>query len=248
MVVGYLIVVVGKNGAHLLYLGRPLRFWRAAWRPDRSWIARGIWATIIFAISGLAYMMPRLLGPAWQLPPTAQAIAAGLAGISALFLMFYDGLLMSASPAIAFWHTPMLPVLVLMYASLGGTTFSLVLRELWGFDNPVVPALLLQAERLLLLVNFLFLAIYLWRMSRWAPAARETVRLLLAGPYTRAFVGLVVSVGLVATFLLSFAAAGGETRWLLIVIATCELTGDYTLLLLLLKSGLFPPQSAYPYQ
>jgi len=42
MIVGYLIVVLGKNGAHLLYLGRPERFWRAAMRPDRSWIARGI--------------------------------------------------------------------------------------------------------------------------------------------------------------------------------------------------------------
>jgi formate-dependent nitrite reductase membrane component NrfD len=32
MLVGYLIVVVGKNTAHLLFLGRPERFWRAAMR------------------------------------------------------------------------------------------------------------------------------------------------------------------------------------------------------------------------
>jgi formate-dependent nitrite reductase membrane component NrfD len=43
MILGYLVVVLGKNGAHLLYLGRPARFWRADMRPDRSWIARGIW-------------------------------------------------------------------------------------------------------------------------------------------------------------------------------------------------------------
>ena len=34
MLVGYLIVVAGKNTAHLLYLGRPSRFWRSS-RPSR---------------------------------------------------------------------------------------------------------------------------------------------------------------------------------------------------------------------
>lgn len=246
MVIGYLIVVVGKNSAHLLYLGRPLRFWRAAMRPDRSWIARGIWATGIFAAAGFVYLMPHLFGGAWRLLDSAQTFSAWIAGLAALFIMFYDGLLMSASPAIAFWHTPMLPLLVLMYATLGGTTLSLALREIAGLHDQVVPALL-HAERLLLLGNLVFLGAYLWRMSRWTPAARETVRLLLAGPYARAFVGIVVSVGLVATFLLSLAAAGAATRALLLVIATCELAGDFTLLLLLLKSGLFAPQTAFPY-
>ena len=59
MVLGYLIVVVGKNTAHLLYLGRPARFWRAAMRPDRYWIARGIWATGIFGITGAILLLPR---------------------------------------------------------------------------------------------------------------------------------------------------------------------------------------------
>src|SRR5215471_14463678 len=56
LLLGYLIVVVGKNTAHLLFLGRPGRFWRAAMRPDRSWIARGIWATGFFALSGLVIL------------------------------------------------------------------------------------------------------------------------------------------------------------------------------------------------
>jgi formate-dependent nitrite reductase membrane component NrfD len=229
----------------MLFLGRPLRFWRAAWRPDRSWIARGIWAMGIFAISGLACLAPRLMGPAWQLPAGVEMLAEWLAGLSALFIMFYDGLLMSASPAIPFWRTPMLPLLVLMYATLGGTTLSLTLRGIMGVSDQFVPVLL-QGERLLLLINLLFLGVYLLRMSRWAPASRETVRLLLSGTYAWAFVGIVVTVGLIATLLLSLAAEGTAGAWLLIVIAACELTGDYTLLLLLLKSALFTPQSAYP--
>ena len=244
MLVGYLVVMAGKNSAHMLFLGRPLRFWRAAWRPDRSWIARGIWAMGIFAISGLVCLTPRLLGPAWQMPNGVGMIAEWLAGLSALFIMFYDGLLMSASPAIPFWHTSMLPFLVLMYATLGGTTLSLTIRGITGFSDEFV-TVLLRGERLLLLINLVFLGVYLLRMSRWAPAARETVRLLLSGPYAWAFVGIVVMVGLVSTLLLSLSAEGAAATWPLIAIAACELTGDYTLLLLLLKSALFPPQSAY---
>jgi hypothetical protein len=37
--------------------------------------------------------------------------------------------------------------------------------------------------------------------------------------------------------------ASGKT-WLVILIAACELTGVFALVIVLLKSGLFPPQSA----
>ena len=36
------IVGIGKGSAHLLFLGRPLRFWRALLRPHSSWISRGM--------------------------------------------------------------------------------------------------------------------------------------------------------------------------------------------------------------
>ena len=44
-VLGWLIVTVGKNTAHVLYLGKPLRFWRMIFRPQTSWITRGVYAT-----------------------------------------------------------------------------------------------------------------------------------------------------------------------------------------------------------
>ncbi len=45
MLAGLLVVIVGKGTAHLLFLGRPGRFWRAAMRvlahdPRRSYTAR----------------------------------------------------------------------------------------------------------------------------------------------------------------------------------------------------------------
>ena len=83
MIVGYLIVVVGKNTAHMLFLGRPERFWRAAMRPDRSWIARGIWAMGFLAVSGAVLLLPRVFGIAWQLSGTLQIVVRSIAISSA---------------------------------------------------------------------------------------------------------------------------------------------------------------------
>ena len=244
MLAGYLIVVVGKNTAHMLFLGRPERFWRAAMRPDRSWIARGIWAMGLFAVSGLILLLPRVLGPAWQLSGWLNGAAMAVAILSAVVIMFYDGFVMNASPGVAFWRTRLLPLLLLMYATLGGTTLSLTIRELRG---EATPAFLPTLEQGLLVVNFVLLAVYLARMTRSLPAARETLRQWLSGPYARVFFGLVLLVGLFATLLLSVVQNHVQATWLVVLIAACELTGDFTLVMVLLKSGLFPLQTARVY-
>jgi len=241
MAVGYGIVIVGKNAAHLLYLGRPGRFWRAAMRPDRSWIARGTWATGVLGATGFLILFPRFFEPYWQLGAQTTTAVGFLAGFSALFIMFYDGFVMKASRSIPFWHTTLLPVLCLAYAILGGTTLSLTLRELRG---ETIPASLVNTEYLFLVVNLLLLGLYLFLMSGRAPAARETVGLLLYGTYAFVFLGLVVVVGLVGTLLLAVIHSGTHWTWMAVFIAACELAGDFALLMLLLKSGLFQPQTA----
>jgi formate-dependent nitrite reductase membrane component NrfD len=79
------------------------------------------------------------------------------------------------------------------------------------------------------------------------PAARETLRQWLGGPYTRVFFGLVLLVGLVATLVLSVVQNQVQATWLVVLIAACELTGDFALVMVLLKSGLFPVQTAPAY-
>lgn len=246
MVLGYLIVMLGKNSAHLLYLGRPARFWRAALRPDRSWIARGIWATGVLGITGAMLLLPRYFF-GWQPAGIPGHTVQWLAGASALFIMFYDGFVMKASRAIPFWSTTMLPVLCLTYAALGGVTLLLMLREVTG---AVVSAsgLLGEMEYALLVINLMLLSLYLARMWDWAPAARETVRMLLRGRYARVFLGLVLVIGLIATLLLAIVHSRVQATWLVVLIAACELTGDFALLMVLLKAGLFSPQTAPAHQ
>jgi formate-dependent nitrite reductase membrane component NrfD len=243
MILGYMVVVFGKNGAHLLYLGRPERFWRAAMRPDRSWIARGIWASGWFAVSGGILLLPAILGPAWQTTGSMGIAAKTVAIACALFIMFYDGFVMNHSAAIPFWNTQLLPLLVLMYATLGGTTLTIMLG---AFEDSEIrgTAWLEKAEPYLLIANLLLLCLYLLRMSRWTPAAQETVRMWVKGKYARVFFGLIVAVGLLATLLLWVVEQRWQARGLSLVIAGCELTGDFSLLMLMLKSGLFSPQTA----
>ena len=97
------------------------------------------------------------------------------------------------------------------------------------------------------MVNFVLLAVYLARMNRSLPAARETLRQWLSGPYARVFFGLVLLVGLLATLLLSVVQSHVQATGLVLLIAACELTGDFTLVMVLLKSGLFPRQTALAY-
>ena len=243
MIVGYLVVVLGKNGAHLMYLGRPERFWRAAMRPDRSWIARGIWASGLFALSGGILLLPTILGSEWQASASIATAAKAIAIVSGLFIMFYDGFVMNHSAAIPFWNTQLLPLLILMYATLGGATLTITLGALQDYESRKI-AWLEKAEPYLLIANFLLLCLYLLRMSRLTPAAQETVRMWVKGRYARVFFGLIVAVGLIATLMLSLVQPQWQARGLSLVIAGCELTGDFSLLMLMLKSGLFSPQTA----
>ena len=244
MIAGFLIVVVGKNTAHLLFLGRPERFLAAARRPDRSWIARGIWAMGVFAVTGFVSILLQAHSQWIHLSQPAASSIFALAAASALFIACYDGFLMRSSAGVAFWRTLLLPLLLFMYASLGGITLSLTIHE---FRGELPPAGLESIEHGLLVANFILLAIYLYRMSRSLPAARATLHEWLRGTYSRAFLGLVLLVGLLATLLLSLWQSSQHIPVLVALIAGCELIGDFSMMMLMLKSGLFSRQVAPAY-
>jgi sulfite dehydrogenase (quinone) subunit SoeC len=240
MIAGFLLIVAGKNSAHLAFLGRPERFWRAAMRPDRSWIARGIWATGVFAVTGLCTILLRANPPWLAFPQWLANFTVVLAAGSALFITCYDGFLMRSSAGVAFWRTLLMPLLLFMYATLGGITLSITLQELQG--QPV-SGIFIACERGLLVGNLVLLGVYLIRMNFSLPAARETLRSLLRGSYARVFFGLVLFVGLAATLALSILGSSVHTTWLIVLIALCELIGDFALMMVLLKSGLFARQT-----
>lgn len=237
--IGLIIAVVGKGAAHFLYLGNPLRFWRAVMRPQTSWISRGMLAMVGLAVFGTLYVAVR-----GGVVPGAgggfEILLAVLAGISAAVVMVYDGFVIATPPSIPLWHSALMPILAAAYSLLGGSTLALVMAESGVRGGDVVPVGTLHSLELVLVVfNFALLAVFLivgWSASA---TARESVSLLLRR-YSVVFIGGVVLLGLVVTGILALTlgeGAGGA----LIFLAVCELIGDLLVWFTILNVGVYQP-------
>ncbi len=103
MSVGWFLCAVLGGGFHLLYLGKPLRFWRMAlssgWKT--SWISRGILFVTLFLILGFVHIV-------FEAPSRPLLI---LANIFAFLTVIYGGFAMNYVNGIPLWNTALLPVL-----------------------------------------------------------------------------------------------------------------------------------------
>ncbi|KUO74492.1 MAG: hypothetical protein APF81_01820 [Desulfosporosinus sp. BRH_c37] len=232
--VGLLIVLVGKGGAHLLYLGRPERFWRGLMKPGTSWVARGFWAMMIMMVSGTLF----LILPAGS---AGSLVFEVIAGLSAFVVAIYDGFLMNSSPSIPLWNTAMMPVLCLFYSLLGGTTLTLFLIE-FGFAQVAIATVFLSnMELVLLLTNLIVIGLYLLSMTNATAAAKESLRLLVSGTYALPFYVLALGFGLVFTLLMSYFVGTAGGAGVVGLITAADLVGHYFLFYLLLRVGVYKP-------
>mgnify|MGYP005860917059 CR=1 FL=1 len=120
--IGLLFVGVGKSAAHLIYLGRPARFYRLFLKPRTSWVSRGLIAMIVLLIFGAGYLAP-LYGFSWLPWNTTDILGRAIwlvAIAAALIVMVYDGFVLASCKSISSWHTMLLPVMFFAYAVAGG--------------------------------------------------------------------------------------------------------------------------------
>ncbi|MBI4322220.1 MAG: polysulfide reductase NrfD [Chloroflexi bacterium] len=235
ILVGTLIVLIGKGGAHLLYLGRPERFWRAMLRPATSWVSRGLIAMGVLIGFGIIFY--------FVAPPYSQPIQAlrAIALLVALFVMIYDGFLMNSSPAIQFWNNALLPVLCFFYALLGGSTLTFLLASL-STSGVVRMEQIESLETSILLFNLALLIIYLVSASGASSGARVSVEELLSGRFRMPFLLGVVVVGIgvaIGADLLFAADRNVAYLWLLLA---GDLVGHFLVFYLFLRAGVFSPQ------
>jgi formate-dependent nitrite reductase membrane component NrfD len=235
MLIGLLIVLCGKGGAHMLYLGRPTRFWRGLRRPNSSWISRGIWSMALMMVAGFAAVI---------LPQSSSLFMplAVLAAIFAFVVAVYDGFLLTSSPAIPIWNTALMPVMCMFYALLGGTTMVLFLQH-FGFIrmSPEIAAFMPTIEIVLLVVNLIIVMLFLIGSINTGSAGRESFNMLVRGPYALPFFALAIGVGLVFTLLMSFIAGPHAGAGTMAMITVADLVGHYFIFFLLLKVGVFKP-------
>lgn len=232
--VGLLIVLFGKGGAHMLYLGRPERFWRGLTKPGTSWVARGFWAMMMLMVSGTLFLI---------LPTgsTGRLVFEVIAALCAFVVAIYDGFLMNSSPSIPLWNTAMMPVLCLFYSLLGGTTLTLFLIEFDFTQVAVETVFFSNMEMVLLLTNIIVMGLYLISMTNATAAAKESLRLLVRGPFALPFYTLPLGFGLVFTLLMSYFVGSAGGAGVVGLITAADLVGHYFLFYLLLRVGVYKP-------
>lgn len=238
---GWFIVVVLKGGTHLIYLGKPWRFWRAFFRPQTSWISRGLIFVFGFAIFGALQIAPQFLA---SLPwGSESAVLRALAVVFALLVMVYPGFTMNFVNAIPLWNNALLPVLFLTYGFLGGFGLSLPFGLIGGLPEQALHSLE-NGLRLLLVAAAVLLAVYLTSVRYTSPAGKQSVLEILRGRVSPIFYLGVLTLGVAVPFAISVGsyASGGLPNAVLVGAGlACELVGSFSLRYCLLKAGKYAP-------
>jgi len=221
--IGVLIAVIGKGVTHVAFLGRPERFWRAAWRPNSSWISRGFVFFGLFALSGLGYVLPQFQAFTW-LPWESTSgfgvISLWVSIITAFLTITYTGFLLNRS-AIRFWNNSLLPVLFMVVSLWSGASLSgFFMHFLKSPDanlSPIREFSLWGGVATLVLLLF-----YYWGSYSFDLASKKAVQSLAMNSKTAwLFYGLFLVVGLffpVAVYTLDAVYGTGD-----VVLAAAEL-------------------------
>ena len=162
MLVAWLIIMFLKVPLHLLYFGKPLRFWRTlipitnAWKT--SWFTRGInftiyFGSIVFIQLIVTYLAINIFpGTAWG---AWDIVLRVLGGLFAFLVGIYSGFIMSYCRSVPFWNTALVPLILLFAGVADG--FALMLAV--GMADHTVNMMVVEAgSRILLTVNIILIA------------------------------------------------------------------------------------------
>jgi formate-dependent nitrite reductase membrane component NrfD len=224
-----------KGGAHLIFLGKPLRFWRIVFRPGTSWLSRGI----IFVL-GFVFLGAVQLVLSYWAPGIAETVFKVLAGMAALAVAVYTGFVLNTVKAVPFWNSTLLPILFVLYGIMSGFGVAVIIA-LSGGDIELAAAE--TGSRWLLIINAVLVAIYLWTAANRGTTGRQSVLEQIRGSMAGIFwVGIVV-LGIIVPLLIALASylASEISSGLLIAGVACEIAGGLALRYCVLKAGAYKP-------
>jgi DMSO reductase anchor subunit len=251
-IAGYIVGVGGKGFFHIMFLGNPLRGWRAVSRWRSSWISRGIIALNLFAVAGGLYILGPIAGVFGEVG-VGEERALFITCVALLgILVVYDGFLLSESAAIGAWNMALMILLFPIFSLLGGAG---LLGALWGPIHSDTPGksgyldleALHELETILLAAGAFALASYLLTIHR-DHFLRESAWKSIVGPLRPLFIVAVV-IGAVA---LPLVVAAMSLSWpliedatiLLAIVALVAVVGDYAFKYIVLSVGGFSQQFA----
>jgi sulfite dehydrogenase (quinone) subunit SoeC len=238
MFLGWLLCGVLGGGLHLLYLGRPLRFWRmlfsSGWKT--SWVSRGLLFVSLFLGLGLIYMI-MLQGGA---PIKGLLIAAD---VFAFMTIIYVGFVMASVNGIPLWNTALLPVLYLILGVWGG--FGLTLLSLMATGATGTAMGTVEEGARVFLISYAFIVfVYLFTTRYQGDTGKASIREIVAGKLSPLFWVAVALFGTaipLGAALVSLSSGWSIPAGLLSVLIIFELLGDLALRYCILKAGLYAP-------
>jgi formate-dependent nitrite reductase membrane component NrfD len=247
MAAGWVIIMFLKIPLHLIYFGKPLRFWRtiipftSTWKT--SWFTRGInfniyFGTIVFLQLAVGYVALHVFpGTAWDAWYLGLSVIGGLFG----FLVgIYSGFIMSYCKSVPFWNSAMLPLIILF----AGVADGLALMLAVGLADASVNLAAVEAgSRILLTANIVMMAAYVWNATYQSSTAKYTALLLVKGGLAAPFWAGVVALGMVAPLAITMSSllAAQASAALLISAIAFHTVGAVALKYVLLKAGVHTP-------
>jgi len=236
MFISWLIIAIIKGGAHLIYLGKPLRFWRIILRPNTSWLARGI----IFVFMFIIFTAIQLIFSYWLPGSAAEIVFKSLAGIAALAVTVYTGFVLNTVKAVPFWNSTLLPLLFVLCGIMGGFGLSVIIA-LNGGNVDISTAE--TGSRWLLIINALIIVIYLWTAANRETTGKKSVMEQMRGNLAPIFWIGIVALGIVIPLAIAFSSyiTGEVSPALLITGVACEVIGGLALRYCVLKAGAYKP-------
>ncbi len=224
------ITAILKGGSHLLFLTHPWKFWRIFWRPQTSWISRGIYIVFLFIIFGLAYYF---MG---GMPLKVISV------FFAICLVIYTGFVLLASRPIPFWNSPLLPILFVSVSLASGISLAETIHIFFPTQDISNPELLKVAGPWLVSVTALLILIYLVSSFFCSVGAKESVIYLVKGQLATLFYTGVVFLGIILPLVIFISA-----YWVIVpasalaIAGIAELVGAFLLRYSILKAGISAP-------
>ncbi|MBN2468054.1 MAG: polysulfide reductase NrfD [Deltaproteobacteria bacterium] len=240
LIAGFFMVVVLKNGAHLLSSSHPGRALKAFSNPKNSWVSRGAYFILFFTIFGAADILLRL---GW-FPGFGLIVCRSISFMAVLFaflIMIYVGFVMTTSRSIPLWNSSILPAIFLSYSvALGGACGFIVYPAVEiGYDVSLLSRMLIIS----ITATLFCIVIHLLVLKSSSHTARASVDLLLKGSLRVLFLGGVVTFGLVIPLgLLSHGALDGHYEKITgMVSGVMVLIGGFLYETVLCQGGLYSP-------
>jgi formate-dependent nitrite reductase membrane component NrfD len=249
LLVGWLIIMCLKLPIHVAYLGKPLRFYRLfppfsnAWKT--SWFARGVLFSLLFGVFGFVQLVvgypyiSHIIGTALATP--MHTIFGILAGICALGVGIYGGLMMNYCKGIPFWNQGLLPIVFVLAGIADGLALIMGIGMAGGDANIAMAEMV---SRYLLLANIFLIVCYLISANYISAVSKFSINELIVGRSALAFWGGLITIGLIIPAIISIVSifSGVEATGVLLITAiVCHTVGAFALKYCVLKVGIYRP-------